>query len=104
MTTLYELLGVAPKATLATIKAAHRALAREHHPDLGGDAAKCAEVNVAWDVLSNAKTRRVYDLTLQSTARTPCPKCAGTGSLIKQQGFKKRVAVTCPACTGMGVI
>ena len=98
----YKLLGVAPGASLPVIKAAHRALARLHHPDLGGDAAKCAAVNVAWDVLSNPRTRRVYDLTLRAITAPACPTCKGTGSVSVQAGFKKRLTKVCPACLGVG--
>jgi DnaJ-class molecular chaperone len=102
--THYEVLGVAPRASLAVIKAAHRALARKYHPDLGGDAAKCAAVNVAWDVLSNAKTRRVYDLTLAAAQRPPCARCEGTGSVTLQKGFKAKLAKVCPTCLGSGLL
>ena len=103
--THYEVLGVAHRADLPTIKAAHRTLARLHHPDLGGDAAKCAAVNVAWDVLSDVRRRRVYDLTLTAALakRPACERCEGTGSISSQAGFKKRVTKVCPACLGSGM-
>jgi DnaJ-class molecular chaperone len=98
----YTVLGVAPGARLEVIKAAHRALARKHHPDLGGDAAKCARVNIAWDVLSDPKRRRIYDVLLKATQPPACTTCKGTGSVSVQQGFKKRTTKVCPACLGVG--
>jgi hypothetical protein len=51
----YTVLGLAPGASAATIKAAWRRLAREHHPDLAGNAAerraatrRMAEINAAY--------------------------------------------------------
>ena len=51
----HAVLGVAPGASQATIKAAWRRLAREHHPDLAADAAerraatrRMAEINAAY--------------------------------------------------------
>ena len=102
MVTHYELLGVAPGAPLGVIKAAHRALAREHHPDLGGDAAKCAAVNIAWDCLSDPKRRRIYDTLIKASRAPACGTCKGTGSISVQQGFKKRTTKVCPACLGVG--
>ncbi len=54
----HEVLGVDRDASQATVKAAWRRLAREHHPDLAGDAAarrdatrRMAEINAAYQAL-----------------------------------------------------
>src|ERR1700749_460827 len=61
----YELLGVPRKAPVKEIRAAYRKLARKYHPDLNpGDKAseeKFKQVQEAYDVLSDAKKRQVYD-------------------------------------------
>src|SRR5262245_10623569 len=62
----YEGLGVDIEATGATIKAAWRRLAREHHPDTtGGDAQaaraatrRMAEINAAYEELRDPVKRR----------------------------------------------
>jgi molecular chaperone DnaJ len=61
MVTLYERLGVAPDADRDTIRAAYRRLAREHHPDRGGDEATMAAINGAWLVLRDPMRRAAYD-------------------------------------------
>lgn len=43
----WEVLGVARNAPLAEVKRRHHELAAMHHPDVGGDAGKMAEVNEA---------------------------------------------------------
>lgn len=46
----WEILGVAPNSTKATIKSAWRKLAKQFHPDrAGGDPVKMAEINAAKD-------------------------------------------------------
>ncbi len=57
----HAVLGVAPGASAATIKAAWRRLAREHHPDLAVDATerraatrRMAEINAAYNELRGA--------------------------------------------------
>jgi len=45
-------LGLGPEADLATIKARFRALAHDHHPDRGGDAARFAIIRSAYRVLT----------------------------------------------------
>ena len=71
----YELLGVSRKAPQKEIRQAYRKLARKYHPDLNpGDKSseeKFKQVQEAYDVLSDAKKRQMYDqfgLTLPEAA------------------------------------
>ncbi len=61
----YATLGVAKTATAKEVKQAFRRLARKHHPDVNpgdrGAEGKFKELNEAYEVLSNAETRRKYD-------------------------------------------
>ncbi|MFY9480244.1 MAG: DnaJ domain-containing protein [Aquabacterium sp.] len=65
----YQTLGVEPTATPAEIKAAWRKLCAQHHPDKhqGAEAvehaAAMAEINAAYEVLSNPQNRLQYDQT-----------------------------------------
>src|SRR5260370_18545495 len=61
----YEALGVSRTATEDEIRKTYRKLARKHHPDLNpGDKAaedRFKKVQEAYDVLSDAKKRQIYD-------------------------------------------
>jgi molecular chaperone DnaJ len=60
----YKLLGVSRTATEAEIKKAFRAIARELHPDVSGDPdaeERFKEIVEAYEVLSNAERRQLYD-------------------------------------------
>jgi len=57
----YRILGVKPTATPAEIKRAFRRAAKAAHPDAGGTAERMRLVKHAYDVLSDAKSRRQYD-------------------------------------------
>jgi curved DNA-binding protein CbpA len=61
MTNLYSILQVERTAEPEVIRAAHRALARKHHPDFGGDPRRMAAINLAWSVLGNPDRRARYD-------------------------------------------
>lgn len=65
MADYYAVLGVGRDADETDIRRAFRKLAREHHPDLNRDdsdaEAKFKRVNEAYEVLSNAESRRKYD-------------------------------------------
>src|SRR5262245_929160 len=61
----YEILGVSRDATPDAIKKAYRSLARKYHPDVNpGDKkaeAKFKEAQAAYDVLSDAEKRSLYN-------------------------------------------
>jgi DnaJ-class molecular chaperone len=60
----YEVLGVDRNATADEIRRAYRRLARKYHPDVNksSDAAtRFAEMQAAYEVLSDAEKRRAYD-------------------------------------------
>lgn len=57
----YQILGVDRNATPEEIKSAYRKLAKQHHPDLGGDPTKFKEINEANDILSNPDKKSQFD-------------------------------------------
>src|SRR5438874_1177271 len=61
----YKSLGVGKEATADEIKKAYRKLAKANHPDsTGGDKAKESrfkDISNAYDVLGDAKKRKLYD-------------------------------------------
>jgi len=76
-------LGVRPTATAAEIKAAYRALVKQHHPDAGGDATTILALNAAWEVLGDGERRRAHDnqrgAAVDSPSRT---EAAGVGQRV----------------------
>ena len=62
---LYGDLGVRRNASLKTIKAAHRALAKKHHPDVNrtGDMDRFRAIDTAYKVLRDPEKRTAYDET-----------------------------------------
>jgi hypothetical protein len=57
----YRVLGVTRDATAEDIKRAYRKLAREHHPDHGGDPEAFRQIRDAYHVLGDDKRRAAYD-------------------------------------------
>jgi hypothetical protein len=59
---LYDVLGVSPDASMQEVKDAYRALTSIYHPDReGGDTEKMAEINKAYETLSDPEKRKHYD-------------------------------------------
>ena len=60
----YKVLGVPKNADTKDIKKAYKKLARKYHPDVNNDKGadeRFKEINEAWDILSDAKKRQMYD-------------------------------------------
>jgi WD40 repeat protein len=64
---LYDILGVPPKADNDAVRSAYRNLARTFHPDVNPDPKaheKMAQINVAFEVLSDPVRRMEYDVSI----------------------------------------
>jgi Ca-activated chloride channel family protein len=73
---LYAVLGLRPHATPDEIKTAYRILVRRLHPDVRGepnDDGRFLRVQEAYEVLSNAEQRRVYDREREAAGLVPPP-------------------------------
>ncbi len=59
---LYEVLGVTENASQDDIKRAYRKLAKENHPDTGGNEETFKKISIAYDTLSDEGKRKEYDI------------------------------------------
>ena len=123
MTTHYEALGIPRNANPERIKRAHRSLVKVWHPDTfpGGSEAQAEagrrirEINAAYTVLSNARTRASYDANLEATAHHQerqlgrhselipehCSRCKKPTTYWELAGAK--TVRLCYACGGYGI-
>lgn len=69
--TLYDILGVKPRAPMEEVRSAYRQLAREYHPDLNPDPKaheRMAQINAAFEVLADPVSRSDYDVSVGHAA------------------------------------
>ncbi|PJJ55139.1 J domain-containing protein [Compostimonas suwonensis] len=59
--TPYEVLGVSASASQEELRRAYRRLARETHPDMGGNAVRFHAVQIAWERVGDPVERAAYD-------------------------------------------
>ena len=57
----YSVLGAGHEATREEIERRYKRLARQHHPDRGGDEEEMKAINEAWRVLGDPQARGDYD-------------------------------------------
>jgi DnaJ family protein A protein 2 len=63
MSSLYERLGVGREASTEEIRRAYKDLAKQKHPDKGGDPEEFKQIQEAHEVLCDENRRRMYDVT-----------------------------------------
>ena len=77
----YSTLGLHQRCTDAQIRAAYRALAKQHHPDVNDGSrealAHTQKLNAAYETLSDAERRAAYDAELAESKKTSAPKRSG---------------------------
>lgn len=64
--THYDTLEVANTATPEEIKSAYRKLAKQHHPDLGGDVNQFQKISEAYEILTDNDKKAHYDYSLKN--------------------------------------
>ncbi|MGN8050521.1 J domain-containing protein [Curtobacterium sp. 22159] len=85
--TPYEVLGVAATADDDELRRAYRRAARESHPDLGGDARRFRQVQIAWERIGTPAARRAYDAGSRGAAAPGTSGAQGpSGSSVWRDG------------------
>jgi len=122
MTDYYKLLGVTKNASADEIKKAYRTAALKHHPDRGGDAETFSNIGKAYEVLSDADKKRLYDLGGADAVergngggRRAAPKMRKTDPVTSSikislediySGSTRKLKITrsvcCTSCKGLG--
>ena len=88
MKNYYDMLDVSESASNKEIKQAFKKLAKQHHPDRGGDQTKFKEANEAYDTLKNPSKRQEYD-TIRKYGESRGGE--GSGFHFTQGGFSDNV-------------
>ena len=82
----YTNLGVGRLASTEEVKKRFRLVAKEAHPDLGGDAERFASLKESYDILSDVQCRSQYDAQLLSEAKQE------VSAMPEQRGFGTQAA------------
>ena len=88
----YQVLQVDFQATQQEIKQSYRRLAKKFHPDSlrqTADHNKIVELNAAYEILSNPRTRHQYDQQLQSISANYCYSNRQARNTEAQQQYQR---------------
>jgi molecular chaperone DnaJ len=94
-------LGVAPSASRTEIKAAYRALVKQHHPDAGGDQQMILALNAAYEIVGDLERRAQHDrlrsassgvATAAATATAAAGRAARTAAAQAARGDAELLA------------
>jgi DnaJ-class molecular chaperone len=99
----FATLGVHRESSDEQIREAYLKLAREHHPDRGGDGNKFAEAATAYALIRTKEKRARYLHVVEITVEK-CVACEGTGVKRKQKGFTHVIVTPCAKCGGSGYL
>jgi len=66
MSDYYKILEIEKNASQEEIKQAYKKLAKQHHPDKGGDTEKFQKIQTAYETLSDEQKRQEYDNPMQN--------------------------------------
>lgn len=104
----YKVLGLRPKADAAEIRAAYVRLAKEHHPDKGGDPGKMNLVNEAYDTLKNPLDRAQFDRRfdrmkepVRTVTQQPAPRTSQPSSRLSRVRMRQAFLIL---ITGLVVV
>ncbi|MCT9622795.1 J domain-containing protein [Curtobacterium sp. C2H10] len=84
--TPYEVLGVRATADDDELRRAYRRAARESHPDLGGDARRFRQVQIAWERIGTPAARRAYDAGSQRGSQQSASGPSGSSTWRSDTG------------------
>lgn len=99
----YKELGVHRGSSDDDIKAAHKRLSMEFHPDRpGADSSLFMRVQEAYRHLKGVS--RLQHLDALKFQGNPCCKCSGTGTTRKQKKFTVVIFSACTSCGGCGYV
>ena len=87
----YKVVGVDKRAPAAEIKRRYKRKARELHPDRGGSTEAMAELNVAYQLLSDESARAHYDRT--GEGKPPPPSIDAMAMQVLAQLFQAWIQV-----------
>lgn len=95
----FRVLGILANATPEEIKAAYRRRARETHPDHGGTSGDFGEVQEAYETLSDALKRALWEESyVREAASLGHYVCAECFAVNRVRSVKRGASVRCAGC------
>ena len=100
----WQILGIHRASTPDETREAYFALAKKHHPDVGGSVETFTRINQAWNILTMPPYPLSVFIKKMQMSYSECVACRAKGYSLRSKSITAAIRTPCQDCGGAGCI